>query len=517
MNKQKITLAVFILIVAVAFGAGFRMLRHRIPSEFTRVEKLPDIFPDYCGITVPVNCAPLNFNLTDQAKSSLVVFSGEGKNKIILRTGNSKIRIPVRRWRKFLTSCENGDYTVDTWCREGKHEWVRYKPYTNHVSGDRIDKTIVFRKINAAYILWERMGIYQRNLENFSQTPVLRNENTGKNCMNCHSFCNNDPGKMIIHLRRPPSGTLLYDHGKVKFLDTKTKYTMSPFVYPSWHPGGNLIAFSVNIIKQKFPAAGYRNIYVYDIASDIVVYDIDKNQVSTCPEISTGNLENLPAWSHDGKYLYYISAPKYNEKVPDTTMKYSLVRIAYDAVHATWGKPDSLLTSRETGKSITFPEISPDDRYLVFAMSDYGYFNVHARTSDLYMMDLKTMKYNKLPLNSNDVESYHSWSSSGRWLLFISKRMDGLYSNVFFSHVDSSGKVSKPFVLPQKDPDFYRVNTTNYNRPVFVTDKVTVDEKDLIKAAYTKAVSVEFDPGVDIDALSGATRIEQDVTKEHTN
>jgi hypothetical protein len=44
-----------------------------------------------------------------------------------------------------------------------------------------------------------------------------------------------------------------------------------------------------------------------------------------------------------------------------------------------------------------------------------------------------------------------------------------------------------------------------------------VDEKDLVKAAYSKAISVEFDPGVDIDALSGATRIEQDVTKEHTN
>jgi hypothetical protein len=517
MNKKTITLTILAVILAASFGAGFRMLRHRIPSRFTQVDRVPDIFPDYREITVPVNCAPLNYTLTDQARISLVVFSGEGTNKIVVRTKNSKIRIPGRKWRKFLSSCVNGDYSVDTWCRQRKRGWIHYKPYTNRVSGDKIDKTIVFRKINAAYILWEEMGIYQRDLENFRQTPVLRNENTGKNCMGCHSFCNNDPGKMILHLRRPPSGTLLYNKGKVTFMDTKTKYTMSPFVYPSWHPGGNRIAFSVNLIKQKFPAAGRRNIYVYDIASDIVVYDIKKNQVSTCPEISTGNLENLPVWSHDGKVLYYISAPKYNEKVPDTTIKYDLVRIAYDTADATWGKPDTLLTSRETGKSVTFPEISPDDKYLVFAMSDYGYFNVHARTSDLYMMNLKTREYAKMPLNSDEVESYHSWSSSGRWLLFISKRMDGLYSNVFFSHVDTAGNVSKPFVLPQKDPDFYRVNTTNYNRPVFVTDWVTVDQKDLVKAAYSKAIPAEFDPGVNIDALSGATRIEQDVTKEHTN
>jgi len=115
------------------------------------------------------------------------------------------------------------------------------------------------------------------------------------------------------------------------------------------------------------------------------------------------------------------------------------------------------------------------------------------------------------------VESYHGWSSDGRWLLFISKRMDGLYSNVFFSHVDTSGEVSKPFVLPQEDPDFFRVNTTNYNRPVFTLDKVAIDEDKLIKASYSNAIPAEFDPGVNIDALSGATRIEQDVTKEHTN
>jgi hypothetical protein len=517
MNKRKYYLIISAIVLILAFGIWHLSHRYRIPTGFSRIEKLPDIFPDYREITVPVNIAPLNFTIRDTVKRCVVVFSGAAEKKIIVRSGNSRITIPPKKWKKFLSFYADKDYVVDTYCKTGDNKWIRYASYRNHISGDKIDAYIVFRKINAAYILWENMGIYQRNLENFRQVPVLKNEETGKNCMNCHSFCNNDPSKMVLHLRRPPSGTLLYNKGQVKFLDTKTKYTMSPFVYPSWHPNGNLIAFSVNLIRQKFPATGHRSIYVFDMASDIVVYDIEKNQVTTCPEISTGNLENLPVWSHDGKYLYYISAPKYNEKVPDTAVKYDLVRIAYDAVHSTWGKPDTLLTSRETGQSITFPEISPDDKYLVFAMSEYGYFNVHARTSDLYMMNLGTRKYEKMSLNSDDVESYHSWSSGGRWLLFISKRMDGLYSNVFFSHVDPAGTVSKPFVLPQKDPDFYLVNTTNFNRPVFITGKVTIDDGKLAKAAYSKAIPVEFDPGVDIDALSGATRIEHDVTTEHTN
>ena len=517
MKKTKAFAIILSVAVVLFFIVRALISGNRIPSESIQNERFPDIFPDYRGITVPVNNAPLNFILKEPAKRSRVVLSNSGGSKIILPVKKAKVIIPARKWKRFLSSCAGGEYTVDTYCRDDKNRWIRYKAFTNRVSGDSIDKYIVFRKINAAYILWENMGIYQRNLENFRQTPVLRNENTGKNCMNCHSFCNNDPGKMVIHLRRPPSGTLLYNNGEVKFINSVTKYTMSPFVYPAWHSNGNLIAYSVNLIKQKFPAAGNRSIYVYDIASDIVVYDIEKNQITTCPELSTGNMENLPVWSHDGKYLYYISAPKYNEKVPDTTIKYSLVRISFDAAQNTWGKPDTLLSSRQTGKSISFPEISPDDKYLVFTMSDYGYFTVHARNSDLYMMNLETRESKKLPVNSDDVESYHAWSSDGRWLLFVSKRMDGLYSNVFFSHVDTSGEVSKPFVLPEEDPDFYRVNTTNFNRPVFILDKITIDEDKLVKAAYSNAISAEFDPGVDIDALSGATRIEQDVTKEHTN
>ena len=60
---------------------------------------------------------------------------------------------------------------------------------------------------------------------------------------------------------------------------------MSACVYPSWHPDENLIAFSVNIIYQKFHAAGKFINSVNDAASDIVVYDMAKNMLTTCPDL----------------------------------------------------------------------------------------------------------------------------------------------------------------------------------------------------------------------------------------
>jgi Tol biopolymer transport system component len=295
---------------------------------------------------------------------------------------------------------------------------------------------------------------------------------------------------------------------------------MSSFVYPSWHPNGKLIAYSVNKIEQMFHS-GNGSINVYDKASDLVVYDVEKNIVTTSPLVSTKWRENVPSWSPKGDYLYYISAPAYVPNGPDSINRYSLLRIPFNVTNNSWGKPDTLIKAYETGRSVTYPEVSPDGKFLVFNMSDQGYFTVFNESCDLYIMDPVTLKYSKLPVNSNRADSFHSWSSNSRWLMFVSKRLDGLYSQVYFTYIDSNGKASKPFILPQKDPDFYTTYTLNYNRPVFVKGEVKISANTLSQAAFEKAIDVQFDHSVDIDALSGATRYEKqekrDITTEHTN
>ena len=107
-----------------------------------------------------------------------------------------------------------------------------------------------YRLIEPGYELWNRMGIYQRNLENYTENAIIENKMSGNNCMNCHSFCMQNPEKMLFHMRETYSCTLLIDGDRVEKLNTKTDQTLSPLVYPSWHPSGKYVAFSVNKTKR---------------------------------------------------------------------------------------------------------------------------------------------------------------------------------------------------------------------------------------------------------------------------
>ena len=86
-------------------------------------------------------------------------------------------------------------------------------------------------------------------------------------------------------------------------------------------------------------------------------------------------------------------------------------------------------------------------------------------------------------VNSDDVESYHSWNSNSRWLVFSSRRIDGLYTRPYLVHIDENGTSGKPFVLPQKDPDFYSRFMFSYNIPEFVKGKVEAEAHTIANTA----------------------------------
>ena len=465
-------------------------------GNYSQLDRYPRIFPDYNGIVIPPNIAPLNFAIKEKSDAYIVKLYANGADPITIKNSSGIIDIDIDDWHELLGKAKGKEINIDVYAKDSNGKLLKYKTITNQVSEDEIDSHLVYRLINTGYVMWSAIGIYQRNLENFDESVVIDNKTIDNTCINCHSFAKNNPKNMMVHVRATHSGTILYRDGSMKKINTNTNHTLAAGAYPNWHPDGRHIAMSVNKISQRFFSKDVR-IEVSDAASDLIVYDAESNKITTSPKISTDSRENLPVWSADGKYLYFISAPPVTDYESEYKGKYELLRIPYDVENEVWGTVDTVISTKQTGKSISFPKISPDGKYLLFTMSDYGYFTIHHPDADIYLLNLENGQYEKLPINSSQTDSYHCWSSTGKWIVFSSKRLDELFSRPFICYFDKNGKVSKPFVMPQKEPEFYDTFLKNYNIPELVTGPVEPSSFDLRELIMTDAKPVKISETVD--------------------
>ncbi len=477
-------------------------------SALNRIDGLPRIDPDYTGVVIPPNIAPLNFKVLEPGTGYLVKISAGEKNAIQVYSSAPAIRIPMQKWRRLLAQNKGKDFNIHVFVRDADKKWHQYKSITNHIAPEEIDAWLSYRLINPAYNIWTKLGIYQRHLESFTEKPVLINRLTEGNCMNCHNYQNRDPDNMVLHLRGgKSSGTLVISDGRPVKVNTSTGFNRAG-AYPAWHPTEKRIAFSVNNLTMFYHNTGEPR-DVLDRASDIIVYDVPTNTVTTTPAISDlGRMENFPWWSPDGRWLYFCSAPAMENYVYTTDkgyedlafdkILYDLVRIPYNPGSGDWGEPETLISARETGRSVTIPRVSPDGRYVLICMADYGNFPVYLESSDLYLYDLQTGTNTRLDINSDETDSYHTWSSNGRWFVFSSKRRNGFAARPYFSYFDGNGRAHKPFVLPQKDPEFYHTYIMTYNVPELMKGKVKPGPRKLAKTAYNNREMrvAQLDPDV---------------------
>ncbi len=453
------------------------------------IHRQPAIEPGYADVVIPPNIAPMNFTVRERGIGYRVEISGASGSPIVITSSDPGIRIPMAAWKDLLAHNAGGEIAVSVAVRDSQKQWSRFDPVRNRIAREPIDPYLVYRMMPPLYIQWKKMGIFQRNLETFDVKQILANKPLNDGCFNCHSFLHNDPNTWMVHLRAAPmTGMLLSRNGKTTLIKTQTEFNKAPAGHPAWHPSGKYLAFSVYKVKQFFHSVGV-NRDAMDLTSDIILYNVDSNTVTACTAIAdTGRLETYPAWSQDGKWLYFCSTAKFDTNGVFVNhgyreIKYDLMRVPFDPQTGTFGTLETFIPAAQTGMSITFPRFSPDGRTLLISMSPYGQFPLARSGGHLYSVDMQTKQIRKLACNSDRSDSYHSWSSNGRWIVFSSRRDDGICARPYITYFDEQGNAHKAFILPQEDPAYYESLLQTFNIPELITGPIPQTSQELIDVA----------------------------------
>lgn len=474
-----------------------------LPENFSEGKAPVKIYPDYAGVTIPCNIAPMNFRIEMKADKYLTHLYTDADRKGIIVEGQT-LDIPIKAWHKLVGDAKGKALMIDVYTeREGK--WTKWPAIKNPVA-DSIDPYVSYRLIEPSYIAFETMAICQRNLENFDEKEIYNslaesNEMNGQ-CINCHSYqAYNKDGNMQMHVRVTEPGTVIRHNGELKKISLKTPETISAGVYPSWHPTLPLIAYSTNTTTQSFQTRDRNKVEVQDAESDLILYEVEKDRIRLISAEDT-ELETFPYWHPDGKSLWYVSAhvPKMTHKEMEEyqnahahDIQYDLYRRTFDEKTLAFGAADTIYKASAIGKSVTLPRPSPDGKWLLFTQGGFGTFHIWHSDADLYLMNVATGEVRPLTeVNSDNVESYHSWSSSGRWIIFSSRRDDGSYTRPYIAYFGPDGKAGKPFRLPQRTPHFDDERMKSYNIPEFMVKPVDVSKAELVSTIRKEPVQVSL-------------------------
>ncbi|MCF0233912.1 MAG: PD40 domain-containing protein, partial [Thermoguttaceae bacterium] len=365
--------------------------------------------------------------------------------------------------------------------------WRKYRSFENYISTDPIDPYVAYRVIEPGYEYANRISLVERSLESFSERYFFHNQSSHMACINCHNFQNRQTDSFLFHFRNTSSpekgGTIIVRDGKALKVTGKLDANGLSCSYPAWRPTGDLVAFSINHTRQIFHSLSTQKVEVYDAISELAILNAATNtivQITDTPD----EFETFPSWSPDGKTLYYARATvkldsplselkKREHEAPQRIedFHYDIMKMDFDEAKGTFGPPEIVVEAASKGKTALFPRVSPDGKFMVYTVAKSGTFPIWRPETDLYIKNLETGEERPLDkANGENSDSYHTWDSSGRWMVFSSRREDGQYTRLYFTHVDENGNETKPFMLPQKDPAQNKRFFKSYNVPEIIAE-----------------------------------------------
>ena len=450
------------------------------PENATKVDELPAIYPDYIDVTIPAGIAPLCFNFQDEAIDRMDV-QIRGAKGGELHANGSWADLDEDDWQALTQQNVGADLTV-TVSTKKDGRWTQWRDFAIHVSPYVLDEYgLTYRRIPPGYEVGGFIGIYERDLHSFRERALLTEADLPGRCFNCHTPNATSPAELTLQIRGDGGGTMVQRNGRQRWLNTKTDSTRAAGSYAYWHPSGRYCAYATNAVHQAFFTGPNDRIEAYHSFSDVVVLDAETDELLLSPLLMTDDLEIFPAFSPDGRWLYYSTSRPCNVPAEYERVKCSICRIEFDGQTGRYGEhADTLVYADSLGRSATQVRPSYDGRWLMYTVSDRSNFPVFQRDADLWLMDLQTQEARPLDeVNSQDTESFHNWSRNSRWFIFTSKRGDGMYAQLFLSSIDDQGRCTKPFLLPQRNPrKYYSELFDSYNVPDFTAEPVQFDVRE---------------------------------------
>ena len=511
-------------------------------KEAQYVDVFVPMIPYYAdSIEIPINIAPLNFCFPDSvdARKAKVRIEAYDSLQNVQNSYDFKIKrvggtsISLRKWKKLLQSAAGGYLSVHVFI-ETEQGVTRYKGLHWFVSPEKIDKYLLYRVSQYEEGVHGEVYITQRDLESFQNRYVGHNrlldyDNPGqRSCMNCHDCLNNDSHNMVFHVRGVHKGTILMRGDTLIKIAVPDNYNLR-FTYPAWHPSGKFVAFSTNLpASVHYASSTQKIIYTLDTLGCIVLLDIEKMRLFSCPELTdTAYDQVFPAWSPDGTRLYFCRSPKKKYDVfpfpqyIDTALSMrqnrteqiwdDLMQIDFDSRTGVFSDLRCVYPFSQMQKSATMPKVSRNGRYLILSLLKTSTFPLQ-NLGDFYQLDLQADSMQPVEvkiLNTPGSEKGHSFSSNGSWMVFSSSRRTLAIPETYITHFDSEhGIFSKPFPVPQKTGDFYRTNLHGFVFPVLSTKPVSYTPRQIAKTIRGKAIQVEMDSSLaEFKLLPGAKAV----------
>src|SRR5262249_21854405 len=338
------------------------------------VNQPPRIKPDYAGVVIPPNIAPLNFQIREPGSSFFVRLQGHTGEPIEISSSSPKILIPEKSWHQLLKQNRAGRLEVQVFAQGVDKQWKSYTALTNSVANEDVDPVMIYRKIHPAHSTWSSMGLFQRDLTSFDEKPFLENSRFANDCCHCHMLRNNDPNTATVVIR-----SIHYQNSLLVISNGVVDAIRGSVGFVAWHPTGRVMAssFSKPRLMPHTPRNDMRDLA--ELEGWIGYFLLGSDTVKKVPGLSDNSrLRAFPFWSPDGRYLYYCSAPNPWTNMTTitatshTTAKYDLMRVSYDLEHDQWGEPELILPVSATGLSVAQPRISPDGHWIFFCAIPYG-------------------------------------------------------------------------------------------------------------------------------------------------